>query len=590
MSMLDDIINGKTPEEINNEYNPTLKEESKNEETITSRKIVSISDMVAAGVVKEGEELGFEKSAKEKALDIISDPNNLIPSINRRLETLREDEEKEYEERMKKEIDEEDKILGLEDYDDESAEKEVKESSSMDEYVTERVVTNDEDDYDVDLLDIMNYGGEDMIFDDEDIKATVDNSDNNTTVEVIDSANEEEVVNIKPVEQIVAHANEFRTDKVEFKHHTYEEMNSVVITDAELREVLDDENDEDTSNDEDKELIERLTKELKEKIGKNTTVSTNGVASKGVSLSTAINAGKNNHRVVDSVLYYSGMVISMTSFSGPEIAKWVSLFYATVDESTPRRTKDSSRDEMFQMMYTHVASPKPSTMEMWLKSIDYRDYQNLLFSVYNACYRDSNYLTRECTECKHTFLSDTVPISSMIKFKNDKVKEEYKKIFESGNNKFVKKTKIIDLNNLYAMGIRNPTIYDIEYNNITDAKFRAKYSVTLDRIMFIDKLYLIDPNTSQYREILFKTHADNKEKTERNRIVGCTAIFNNLTSDEYYLMDHTIEKYVDMTYDAVSYQYPETTCPKCGSIIKSSEIDAMNAVFMRHRLVHGTTI
>lgn len=338
--------------------------------------------------------------------------------------------------------------------------------------------------------------------------------------------------------------------------------------------------DTDTAN---KEELDKLRKVIKEKLELNIpdisklTV----VKSKPASVNQVL-ATQDKGRVIDWPLMESGKLISMRSFSGIEVEDIVR------DTSERERNRINIMREIYDLIYEHVTSAKPSTSKEWLKSIPYRDTNDVIMAVFVSTFNGSNYMPYSCENdnCKNIWLSDSIPMRSHMKFKDKATEKRFNDIKESVEG-LPAKSKIyrVPISSSIAVDIRlAPSIYHVLFeNNILDPKFIRKYNKFLGLMTYIDNMYYIKPDG--LHKIVYKVDPNSEVKTLKYRIASYAKIINNLPSDAYVNLMMNIAEKQDYGEDYITYLIPEQKCPVCGKVIEAANVSGpMQLLFGRHRL------
>lgn len=356
----------------------------------------------------------------------------------------------------------------------------------------------------------------------------------------------------------------------------------IVENNEEESESEDDESeveeDPDSEDDEEErlELLKSMVTEKLKPVSKRMNIKGFTIAKKGTTSNAIIESKE--VPVAKWALPTTGVVIKMKEILGSNLEK---LRYA-LSNNDPRTA--------LQIVYNHIVSPKPATLEGWLKSIAFEDYDNLFMAIYIASFADSNYIPIDCKNplCKQkTYITDNVDVMEMVKFKNDEAKAEFMKLYQSDavEYKGLYPTEIVPISDKFAIGFVEPSIYSvmIETSYIDDA-FARKYSNTITMIPYIDQLYQIDQVNKQLIPIEWKQFANNIAKSIKSRIVRYDKIFSTMSADEIAVMRayvNGINKHSDM----LTYQIPETTCPHCGHVNEATPNQSASAlVFLRNQL------
>ena len=289
----------------------------------------------------------------------------------------------------------------------------------------------------------------------------------------------------------------------------------------------------------------------------------------------------------DWVLYATGRPVRMQEGSGTEL----DILRKTIDNSNNLNGIIAS----LRFVYDHIVDGNKPSFEVWCKTTRTEDLDSLYFAYYKACYGSINLVGRSCLDpkknrkhegCNKTSIIDT-PIDDMVKFENDEVKNKFYEILQrdttsSGNNT-IKSHMIIASDNI-AISYSDPTLYNtfIQFNglpqNIVD-----KYSDLLTSLAYINGFYAIDQVNKQLQPINIKVYPNNLNKTILSKLKVYIEILKTLTNDQYSVL---ISKLNNLIEDPkVTYIYPKTICPECGTEIPEEEIPSvLSLLFTRAQL------
>lgn len=544
----------------------------------SERRVVSINDMIEAGFVSEPE---IEPGTVDKIVEQVFDPHSLDESLERRKKQIEESVEKEFYEKAMGEKEAENEEF-VEDY-----ESEYNVEIQDDDVVLEASDEEFDPDYDGGDNYIDDYDDQEISYSDpvQEVERTMYIHDHEEITEenIEEEKDDMEVTSQTNTTTMISTTSVIDNDKVESSNDSFkdidfeDELKKLDATDAV------DSVDEDT----DKETFEKLSKLLAEKLKVNKhDLSGFTVIKRPVSLSNALAMSnvENAPRTADWALYYTGVPITISSFSGDELE--------AINNASSNRNRANSIKDVYGRIYNHIISPKPSTYEAWLKSVNYKDVDNLFFAIYRANFEGLNYLPYSCTDdkCGNIFITDNTDIKSMVNFKNKEIEDKFNEIYNSTdynpNGLFAE--KIYPISENYAIGIKPASLYNVfvESNIITDKSFNNKYSTAISILPFIGNFYTIDYNTKSYQPVAFKRYPTNTEKTIKSKIITYSAIMSKLTSDQYSTMLGYVNKMMGTDHDNdITYVMPEVTCPKCGATIeKITDQTPYEMVFTRHRL------
>lgn len=227
------------------------------------------------------------------------------------------------------------------------------------------------------------------------------------------------------------------------------------------------------------------------------------------------------------VLPVQETTVHMKEFLGSELE--------TLREYSEDTSNISMLFRKYRTVYEHIASPKPTSYEAWLKSTPFADLDHYFFAIYISSFKGSNYLPLDCKEkgCGETFLTEDIPIMDMVKFENNEAKEKFNKIYQEDNtasSKGIYVSEIVPLSDKVAVGFKDASIYSLFEIQSLDEKFRNKYSSIIEFIPYIDAMYLIE-GTSLV-PVGYRVYPDNVSKTIKSKIITFSKVFNTLTVED----------------------------------------------------------
>lgn len=355
--------------------------------------------------------------------------------------------------------------------------------------------------------------------------------------------------------------------------------------DADLK-ALDEDSQAATATDEiSKKRLEALKKDAVSKIKPITSafnLSQFTISSKPISMNAVTAASKENfNRAADWVLFHSKRPITMRSFRGSEIASLL---------KDPGRNRLASARELYGVILDHVVDPnKPEDVDTWLKTIKVADVDNLYAAIYRASFEGQNFLPYDCPDdkCANSFLSNSIPFMDMVKFKDDKTKEEFMRIYNYAPSKETSKKIDIDLvpiSDTCVIGFKEPSIYDaVIMPAYLDDNFISRYEDMITLSTCVEQIFFIDRSTNELKPIAIKKYQNNPSKTLKAKIITISKIMKELNSDQYQLVKIYVEKLTGIEQN-ITFKVPETNCPKCGKKIEEAEYSAAQLVFIRHHL------
>lgn len=283
-------------------------------------------------------------------------------------------------------------------------------------------------------------------------------------------------------------------------------------------------------------------------------------------------------------LFTTGVSIAMSPLSAIEL-----------DEINPNigtRNGIAKAKAMFNTIYKHLAPQcRMDNMENWMKHVSYLDLDNLYFAIYVACFGKSNIVPHVCTneKCRNMFSTEPA-IMDMVKFGKP---EEDKKVFDTIYNKDYSapveiEETLIPVNDRFAFGITPPSLYNSSFESaFLEQDFIEKYAGIIAIASCVNSVYSIDMENETLTPIQFKSDANDIIKTYKYKILNLYRILNRLEASEFKSLEKELTDINTKIQDRihVSYQIPETICPKCGHKIEAQPMSAADLVFMRHQLI-----
>lgn len=360
-------------------------------------------------------------------------------------------------------------------------------------------------------------------------------------------------------------------------------------------EVEDDEEDtvniSDEENDDEDEYIKKLRQVAKDRLKPvNLDLSTFTIAKKPkINIKDDV-IKSYKAKVAHWVLWNQKASIQIKEFSGSELELMNEYYNAS------RRSTDSLK-RLYNMIYEHIVSAKPQNFETWLKLTPLSDLDNYFFAIYIASYDGANYIPIECSndKCGKSFITDNINImDQMVKFNSKESKKEFADIYRSSaplqtTGRYV--SEIFPLTESFAIGFKEPTLWDRVEMSMLDDDTRTKYSSIIEFVPYIDSLYLIDMNSQELVPITYKTWKGEDQKNIRSRIRKFNQIFSSISSDQFTPVRAYITDIDSRTNKSFKYVLPEVTCPECGHVNAEVEIpfgSMADLVFTRYRL--GTLV
>ena len=317
------------------------------------------------------------------------------------------------------------------------------------------------------------------------------------------------------------------------------------------------------------------------------------VSNKVVTLKEAMrNVKPEAARTASWPMMFAGRPFVASSLKGPEIA-----MMAEMEESN--NSGFAITREQARIIYEHDASPyRPSTLESWCKTIPLADLDNLFAALYLASMKNANYLPMVCQKnsCRHAYLSDDIPIESMIKIDKDETKKRFDEIRNmelTADSACSYESVITVINDNFAIGIKMPSVFNALYEyNTLNSEFITKYASIIAVLQYVDYVYYIDPETQQFQPIGWKTYHGDYTKTYKSKIATYAKIFKEFSPTDFTLMTSIIDSMVvrEAESKVVILEVPEAKCPKCGADIPAHVMSARQMLFTQQRLVTLATM
>lgn len=373
------------------------------------------------------------------------------------------------------------------------------------------------------------------------------------------------------------------------------------IEDDDLKYLDEDESseDEDKKEEEDEKVkTEKVKAIIREEVNKNfvpvdkkINLGSFKISKKPINAAKVINDIKTKAiECADGVLFSQKRAVRMSAWKPMEIQ--------SIDPSRLRSGNYNKYIEnKLKLIYDHIVDAnKPKSFEAWAMITPNTVIDDYMFTVYKATFGLSNIITFSCsdTECNNVFM-ESVPIHSMLKFRDDSIKDEYMKILHEGNTDSVNSEYEVSLyqaSDDYVFALKVPSLYNTYIEpTLVNQDFNAKYEDRLLLLSYIDAIYKIDYTNNELVPIDTKPVATDKSLTYKRRIKTFDTILKSLTSDQLMALSVETDKYDGGKLDDdgelirdVTYVYPERRCPKCGKKIDEQEINPDNMLFTRHQL------
>lgn len=250
--------------------------------------------------------------------------------------------------------------------------------------------------------------------------------------------------------------------------------------------------------------------------------------------------------------------------------------------------------DRYKILYEHIESPKPNTLEAWLMNTTASDIDDIFFNIYISSFKDTNFIPVDCQnqKCNNTILHGGFDIKDMVKFPNDEVEAKFKEIYNSdpiGNPDGILLTELVPISMDIAIGFKQRSVYDEVLKYLLSAQFRRKYSMISDLFSYIDSIYVIDKESRQLIPIGYKKYTNNKVKTLKSKLIKWNDALSTLTSDQFNVIYSYAQELQKLeTEERPKYVIPEYTCDKCGHVSPQADATGEMLVFTRSQLAAMT--
>lgn len=423
--------------------------------------------------------------------------------------------------------------------------------------------------------DGIDFGGDD---ESEDLNDMIETKQEEEPVDVKDDVlddNSNPEVDSKPDDSIGITAK----DHLELESG-YIEENQAIVDDPDETEKKVEESEDTTEHR--REILKALVRKKIKPATKKLNIQAFTVAENVSANSIPTNQTK-KVSVVKWPLINTGICVRMKEFSGQDIER---LRYSL--------NNNDARNAL-QMVYDHITSAKPDTLDAWMKSIVFDDYDHLFFAIYCASFVGANYIPIDCQNetCQQkTYVTDDIPFMQMVKFENDEAKKEFMRIYKEDpiESKGLIPTTRVAISENYAISFISPTLYStFMISELLDDDFVQRYNNTISNIPYIYNIYKIDVANQRLVPVKWKEYANNEGKTLKSKVITYEHVFNDMTIDELAAVDGCIQKINEKT-SAVTYQIPETTCPFCKHINPAQTQEPSTLLFLRSQLGRLVTL
>lgn len=380
-----------------------------------------------------------------------------------------------------------------------------------------------------------------------------------------------------------------------------------VLADDEVSKLLDTEDgetEEDTSarNDNLIKIGYMTFKDDKEKdeyrqtIKKNITPFTNvinlgeyTVSKKPLATSRMLKAISENPTKMANWLFSStGRPFTMSEFKGSEVEKLI------VNDGNAEDGMENIRQQRTacNLFYKHIVdSNKPSTLEGWMKTVAYEDFQDNYFGAYRACFdNNTNYVPYTCASCKHTFM-ELKQLRDMVKFDDDETAEIVSQTISKDTTSTgkIEGSEMFQIANNIVVSINKQSIYTVlvEIPSLP-GKLLQNYSEMVGIISHITDIYIVDSETKELSVVNTNPVPGDLNKTVKNKYKVYFDIINSLNSDQYDYLNAIVAEFnitrTNKLAKKIKYVKPASVCPECKKEIGEIETYPSFLLFIRHRL------
>ena len=371
---------------------------------------------------------------------------------------------------------------------------------------------------------------------------------------------------------------------VDDKDEKLDSDNIFLTEDADEKEDSVDEDVDDigVSEEEIKANQKEFREELIQKLRLDRTDDLEGftVSTKPIAINKALKPKHINSFSYTWPLLYTGIGAEITPLNGDEI---INLNPSNTNFETVK-----GLNTIFSILYRHIINPNKAPFETWLRQTSDYDIDGIIFGAHAATFKDTNYLTYECTnkKCKHIFLQKK-SIMDMVVFPNDETKERFNSILDNDDvmsQTYKSATKRI--NEDYAIGFVSQSIYSNLFEPASlPSDFTKKYAPIISLMPNIDKIYRIDNANKQLIPINFGVVENSLSKTVQRKVKSIYTILQSFTPDERSIVVAEAQKITNQLDKwKITYAIPETVCPKCGQKIERQESNPLNILFTRAQL------
>lgn len=386
--------------------------------------------------------------------------------------------------------------------------------------------------------------------------------------------NAEEVVSVEPIKEEPKESSREKIDRVTRR------IMSVDLT-SDVDEEEEDNSLVETEEDDQIEILRSLISQKIVPVSKKLDISSFAIAKKPTRSNNIFETKE--AAIAKWVLPATGICVLLREISGANLETMRSLL--------TRRIPDMRG--VLKIIYDHIVSPKPASLEVWMKSIAFADYDHLFMAIYIAAFAEANFLPIDCAECKKPYLTEDIDIMDMVKFKDEKAEAKFTELYnaEPVNSEGLYVTENVAISEKFAIAFREPSLYTVLIESqYFDDKFNRKYQQAIALMPYIDNIYYIDIENQCLVPIEFKLIANDPSKTARLKVKKIDAILNSFSVDENSILSAYTDK-INNRVDWFTYKIPESTCPNCKHVNPADENQTASAlVFLRNRLGALATI
>lgn len=348
--------------------------------------------------------------------------------------------------------------------------------------------------------------------------------------------------------------------------------------------VEEDEENRELTEEEQTAQVERLKDAINEKvtpIKKVVDLSKFTIRKKPIAISKLVNMESENAKIADWIYWSAKRPFSMREFKGAEIDQ----LNVNNDQSRNRLNK---LKEVYRLFYDHIVDAnKPKDFETWLKSTSFFEINHIWFGAYKASFAGANSIPYSCPKCREMFIQDA-DFDSMVKYADDDVKAEVKKIMEMDTTSPMEEVEyeveLKQVSDEYVFALKEPTLWGVIFETAAlSDEFTSKYQEVLGLMAYIDDIYYINGEDEELIPINTNPDPNNTVKTAMRKITAYYKILSTLNSDQYYNLTNYIQN-INERDDKVTFQLPECTCPKCNTKIPAESRTPEQLLFTRHQL------